>query len=73
MPKFHRNLMCRTYRQDPGVSIPVRQFCECAKVFRVEDAWFAGVGKRVPHGFKCVHFLSHGSVARTMARTLLLL
>ena len=37
-----------------------------------EDAWLVGVGKRAPHGFRCLYNFSVGSIARRKAYTLLL-
>ena len=40
-------------------------------VVQVGDAWLAGVGKRAPHGFRCLWLVSpHGSLDRLMAYTL---
>ena len=31
-------------------------------VLRVGDAWLVGVGKRSPHGFRCLYCISIGSL-----------
>ena len=42
------------------------------KVLRVGDAWLVGVGKRAPHGFRRVYYLSVGSLARLKGYTSML-
>ena len=37
----------------------------CTVVLRVWDAWLVGVGKRAPHGLRCLWLVSpHGSLDR---------
>ena len=42
---------------------------KCGDTLLVGDAWLVGVGKRAPHGLRCICFVSphHGSLDRLKA------